>query len=40
MERKIIVSDTLASERITRSRVANVFNVSVTFLNDTEGTEL
>ena len=37
MERKYFASDTLASERITRSRVANVFNVPVTFLNDTEG---
>jgi len=27
----------LASERITRSRVANVFNVPVSFLNDSEG---
>lgn len=37
MERKYFASDTLASERITRSRVANVFNVPVSFLNDTEG---
>jgi HK97 family phage portal protein len=27
----------LATERITRSRVANVFNIPVTMLNDTEG---
>ncbi|MYX21957.1 phage portal protein [Streptomyces sp. SID8380] len=37
IERKYHASDTLASERITRSRVANVFNVPVSFLNDTEG---
>lgn len=37
MEKKYFASDTIASERITRSRVANVFNVPVTFLNDTEG---
>lgn len=37
IERKYFPSDTIASERITRSRVANVFNVPVTFLNDTEG---
>lgn len=37
LERKYFASDTLASERITRSRVANVFNVPVSFLNDTEG---
>lgn len=37
MDRKYFASDTLASERITRSRVANVFNVPVSFLNDTEG---
>ncbi|MCY9702054.1 phage portal protein, partial [Paenibacillus larvae] len=27
MERKYVASDTLASEKITRSRVANVFNL-------------
>lgn len=37
IERKYFASDTLASERITRSRVANVFNVPVSFLNDSEG---
>lgn len=37
IERKYFASDTLASERITRSRVANVFNVPVSFLNDNEG---
>ncbi|WP_028392730.1 phage portal protein [Bacillus cihuensis] len=37
IDRKYFASDTLASERITRSRVANVFNVPVSFLNDTEG---
>lgn len=37
IERKYFASDTLKSERITRSRVANVFNVPVSFLNDSEG---
>ncbi len=37
LDRKYHASDTLASERVTRSRVANVFNVPVSFLNDTEG---
>lgn len=37
LEKKYFVSDTLASERITRSRVANVYNVPVSFLNDSEG---
>ncbi|QWH53866.1 phage portal protein [Bacillus mycoides] len=37
LERKYIAADTFTSERITRSRVANVFNVPVTFLNDNEG---
>lgn len=37
LKKQYFASDTLASERITRSRVANVFNVPVTFLNDTEG---
>ena len=37
IERKYFSADTLASERITRSRVANVFNVPVSFLNDAEG---
>ncbi|MEK5173227.1 phage portal protein [Heyndrickxia sp. FSL W8-0496] len=37
MKKEYFASDTLASERITRSRVANVFNVPVLFLNDTEG---
>lgn len=37
IERKYFASDTLASERITRSRVANVFNIPVSFLNDMEG---
>lgn len=36
-ERKYIASDTFVSERITRARVANVFNMPVTFLNDSEG---
>ncbi|WP_026287434.1 phage portal protein [Gracilibacillus lacisalsi] len=37
LERKYVAADTFASERITRSRVANVFNMPVTMLNDTEG---
>ncbi|PWW37390.1 phage portal protein [Paenibacillus taichungensis] len=37
IEKRYFSSDTLASERITRSRVANVFNIPVSFLNDTEG---
>ncbi|MET3658159.1 phage portal protein [Sporosarcina psychrophila] len=37
IDRKYFASDTLASERITRSRVANVFNVPGAFLNDNEG---
>lgn len=37
IEKKYFASDTLTSERITRSRVANVFNVPVSFLNDYEG---
>lgn len=37
INRKYFASDTLASEKITRSRVANVFNVPVSFLNDGEG---
>lgn len=37
IERKYVAADTFTSERITRSRVANVFNVPVTFLNDNEG---
>lgn len=37
IEKKYFASDTLKSESITRSRVANVFNVPVSFLNDGEG---
>lgn len=37
IERKYIAADTLTAERITRSRVANVFNLPVTMLNDNEG---
>ncbi|NEU29943.1 phage portal protein [bacterium LRH843] len=37
MKKQYFASDTLASERITRSRVANVFNIPVSFLNDFEG---
>ncbi|PAD70880.1 phage portal protein [Bacillus sp. 7586-K] len=35
--KKYFASDTISSEKITRSRVANVFNVPVSFLNDGEG---
>jgi HK97 family phage portal protein len=37
IERKFIAADIFTSERITRSRVANVFNIPVFMLNDTEG---
>lgn len=37
LERKYIAADIFVTERITRSRVANVFNLPVTMLNDTEG---
>lgn len=37
IERKYVAADTLASEKITRSRVANVFNMPIIMLNDTEG---
>src|SRR5699024_8327765 len=37
IERKYVAADTFTSERITRSRVANVFNLPATMLNDTEG---
>ena len=37
LERKYVAADTFVTERITRSRVANVFNIPVTMLNDTEG---
>jgi HK97 family phage portal protein len=37
LERKYVAADTFVTERITRSRVANVFNMPVTMLNDTEG---
>lgn len=37
IEKKYFASDTIKSEKITRSRVANVFNMPVSFLNDTEG---
>lgn len=36
LERKYVAADTFVTERITRSRVANVFNMPVTMLNDTE----
>ncbi len=37
IQRKYVASDTIKSEQITRTRVANVFNVPVSFLNDSEG---
>src|SRR5690606_18521866 len=37
LDRKYVAADTFVTERITRSRVANVFNMPVTMLNDTEG---
>ncbi|MED3563462.1 phage portal protein [Bacillus xiapuensis] len=37
LEKKYFASDTWTSEKITRSRVANVFNVPALFLNDVEG---
>lgn len=37
LERTYVAADTLAAERITKSRVANVYNMPVTMLNDTEG---
>lgn len=37
IEQKFVAADIFTSERITRARVANVFNVPVTMLNDTEG---
>lgn len=37
LERKYVAADSFMTERITRSRVANVYNMPVTMLNDTEG---
>lgn len=37
IEKKYFASDTIKSEQITRTRVANVFNVPATFLNESEG---
>jgi HK97 family phage portal protein len=37
LDRKYVAADTFMTERITRSRVANVYNMPVTMLNDTEG---
>ncbi len=37
IEKKYFASDTLQSEKITRARVANVFNVPASFLNESEG---
>lgn len=37
IDKKYFASDTLSSEKITRSRVANVFNVPSAFLNDNDG---
>lgn len=36
IDRKYVAADTLESEKITRSRVANVFNIPNILLNDTE----
>lgn len=37
LDRKYVAADTFMTERITRSRVANVYNMPATMLNDTEG---
>lgn len=37
LDRKYVAADIFMTERITRSRVANVYNMPVTMLNDTEG---
>lgn len=37
IKKKYFASDTLKSEQITRTRVANVFNVPAAFLNESEG---
>ena len=37
MEKTYLSSDTAQSEKITRSRAANVYNMPVSFLNDSEG---
>lgn len=37
IERKYVAADTFQAERITRARVANVYNLPVIMLNDTEG---
>lgn len=37
LKKEYFTSDMLKSEQITRSRVANVFNVPVSFLNDNDG---
>lgn len=37
IEKKYFSSDTIKSEKITRTRVANVFNVPSSFLNESEG---
>lgn len=37
LERKFIAADIFTAERITRARVANVFNVPAHMLNDSEG---
>lgn len=37
IEKNYIASDTIQSEQMTRARVANVFNVPVSFLNESEG---
>lgn len=37
IDKKYFASDTINSEKITRARVANVFNVPVSFLNENQG---
>ena len=37
IQKKYFASDTIKSEQITRTRVANVFNVPASFLNESEG---
>jgi len=37
IKREYVAADTFQSERITRARVANVYNIPVIMLNDTEG---
>lgn len=37
IDKKYTASDTISSEKVTRTRVANVFNVPISFLNETGG---